>query len=100
MKTVKWIFTSVQVWDHSANLVPGTLAGQKAESVQVEAVPCTHMSMAFFDRLYDGDIVRESGQIRKCFDEFFEDFTISDELRKVCELLPLDCCFLENRTAS
>ena len=28
-------------------------------------------------------IVRESGNIKKCFDEFFEDFVISDELRKV-----------------
>jgi len=28
-------------------------------------------------------IVRESGNIRKCFDEFYEDFVISDELRKV-----------------
>jgi len=27
--------------------------------------------------------VRESGNIRKCFDEFYEDFVISDELRKV-----------------
>ena len=28
-------------------------------------------------------IVRESGNIKKCFDEFYEDFVISDELRKV-----------------
>ena len=28
-------------------------------------------------------IVRESGSIRKCFDEFYEEFVISDELRKV-----------------
>ena len=28
-------------------------------------------------------IVRESGSIRKCFDEYYEDFVISDELRKV-----------------
>ena len=27
--------------------------------------------------------MRESGNIRKCFDEFYEDFVISDELRKV-----------------
>ena len=28
-------------------------------------------------------VVRESGAIRKCFDEYWEDFVISDELRKV-----------------
>lgn len=28
-------------------------------------------------------IVRESGNIKKCFDEYFEDYVISDELRKV-----------------
>jgi hypothetical protein len=38
--------------------------------------------MSFFDKLY-GTVVRESGHVLKCFDEFYEDFTISDELRKV-----------------
>ena len=33
--------------------------------------------------------VRESGNIRKCFDEFYEDFVISDELRKVRTILML-----------
>ena len=39
--------------------------------------------MSLFDRLYDHNIVRESGHIKKCFDEFYDDMTISDELRKV-----------------
>lgn len=56
----------------------------KAHTVKVEQVPCSVLSMAFFDRLY-GTIVRDSGALRKCFDEFYEDFTISDELRKVCK---------------
>ena len=47
-----------------------------------EVVPCTILSMSFFDRLY-GNVVRESGYLHKCFDEFSGDFTISDELRKV-----------------
>ena len=39
--------------------------------------------MTFFDRLYDGNVVRQSGHIVKCLDDFCEDFIISDELRKV-----------------
>ena len=54
-----------------------------ATSVTVEPVACTAMSMSFFDRLYDNAVVRESGEIVKCFDEFHEDFIVSDELRKV-----------------
>ena len=53
-----------------------------AEKVSIEAVPCSVLSMSLFDRLY-GSVVRDSGYLHKCFDEFVEDFTISDELRKV-----------------
>ena len=49
----------------------------------VEAVPCTILNMGFFDRLTTGQIVRESGSIRKCFDEVCDDFVVSDELRKL-----------------
>jgi len=38
--------------------------------------------MAFFDRLHDNNVVRDSGHIVKCFDDSYEDFIISDELRK------------------
>ncbi len=41
--------------------------------------------MTFFDRLFNEGIVRDSGSIVKCLDEFYEDFQISDELRKVSE---------------
>ena len=57
--------------------------GIPATSVSVEAVPCTVLSMTFFDRLTEKNVVRESGHISKCFDEFCGDFQISDELRKV-----------------
>lgn len=56
--------------------------GATAESVEVESVPCSILSMSFFDRLY-GAVVRDSGYLIKCFDEFYDDFTISDELRKM-----------------
>jgi len=60
--------------------------GVAAETVSIEAVPCSVLSMTFFDRLYNNKIVKESGAISKCFDEQFENFWISDELQK-CLLL-------------
>jgi len=44
---------------------------------------CTVTSMDFFRKLKEEGIVRENGNICKCFDEFYEGITISDELRKV-----------------
>lgn len=46
-------------------------------------VPCTQISMSFFDRLYTEGLVRETGHIVKCYDEYYDDILISDELRKV-----------------
>ena len=57
--------------------------GVKATSVTAEVVPCTTLSMTFFDRLQDDNVVRESGAIQKCFDEYYQDMVVSDELRKV-----------------
>lgn len=57
--------------------------GIRPSSVTAEIVSCAVTSMDFFDRLQEQGIVRESGNIKKCFDEYFEDFVISDELRKV-----------------
>ncbi|PIK36880.1 hypothetical protein BSL78_26305, partial [Apostichopus japonicus] len=57
--------------------------GMAAGKVEVTEIPCSVTSMTFFDRLTDQDVVRESGHIVKCFDDFYEDFTISDELRKM-----------------
>lgn len=61
------------------------VTGVKAESVTATPVPCSVISMAFFDKLYEenGQIVRSSGHIHKCMDEFFGDFIISDHLRQV-----------------
>jgi len=56
--------------------------GVKAKSVTADPVNCNAMSMTFFDRLYDNNVVRDSGHIVKCFDDLYEDFIISDELRK------------------
>ncbi|CAI9591623.1 unnamed protein product [Staurois parvus] len=60
-----------------------TALGSKVEKVDVKEVPCTQLSMSLFDCLYAENIVRESGYISKCLDEYVGDFIISDELRKV-----------------
>ena len=53
------------------------------EKVSVKTVDCSRLSVDLFDRLYEKDIVRETGSIRKCLDEYYENILISDELRKV-----------------
>ncbi|KAM5181090.1 cilia- and flagella-associated protein 300 [Mantella aurantiaca] len=60
-----------------------TTLGNRVEKVVVKEIPCTQLSMSLFDRLSARNIVRESGYISKCLDEYVDDFIISDELRKV-----------------
>jgi hypothetical protein len=54
-----------------------------AHKVDVHDVDCTLLSVEIFDKLYTNQIARENGAIRKCFDEYYEDIQISDELRKM-----------------
>ena len=73
--------------------------GNVCTSATAEPVACSAMSMAFFDRLYDNGIVRETGHIVKCFDEFCEELIVSDELRKVAflrDVLWLICAYFNN----
>nr|XP_058967059.1 cilia- and flagella-associated protein 300-like isoform X1 [Pocillopora verrucosa] len=74
------VVSSLQVVSSSNSWGP---LGIRPSSVTAEIVSCAVTSMDFFDRLQEQGIVRESGNIKKCFDEYFEDFVISDELRKV-----------------
>ncbi|NXO03041.1 CF300 protein, partial [Rhinopomastus cyanomelas] len=60
-----------------------TTLGCKVTRTEATAVPCSQISMSFFDRLYSGGVVRESGDIVKCYDDYYEDILISDELRKL-----------------
>ncbi|GAB1293857.1 Cilia- and flagella-associated protein 300 [Apodemus speciosus] len=60
-----------------------TTLGTEVKKIEAINVPCTQLSMSFFQRLYDENIVRESGHIVKCLDSFCDPFLISDELRKV-----------------
>ncbi|KAM7084818.1 cilia- and flagella-associated protein 300 isoform 2-T2 [Molossus nigricans] len=57
--------------------------GTEVKKIEALNVPCTQLSMSFFKRLYNEDIVRDSGHIVKCLDSFCDPFLISDELRKV-----------------
>jgi len=69
-------FTSSEVANHLSS-------GTKPSSVKVTSVPCIELSMSFFDKLMDGEIARENGDVKKCFDEYIGDFTISDHLRQM-----------------
>ncbi|XP_008056536.1 uncharacterized protein C11orf70 homolog [Carlito syrichta] len=57
--------------------------GSEVRKIEAINVPCTQLSMSFFSRLYDEDIVRDNGHTVKCLDAFCDPFLISDELRKV-----------------
>jgi len=60
------------------------LLGQSVHDVRIEELNTNILSLEFFDRLYDNKIVRENGgAIKKCIEEYKDEFIISDELRKV-----------------
>lgn len=59
------------------------LPGSKVTKIEATVVPCTQISMSFFDQLYSEGIVRETGAIAKCYDDYYDDILIADELRKV-----------------
>jgi hypothetical protein len=57
---------------------------QSVHDVRIEQLNTNILSLEFFDRLYDNKIVRQNGgQIKKCIEEYKDEFIISDELRKV-----------------
>ncbi|XP_069505776.1 cilia- and flagella-associated protein 300 [Ambystoma mexicanum] len=57
--------------------------GESVKKAEAVSVPCTQVSMSFFDRLYTEGVVKKTGHISKCLDEFYDDIPISDELRKM-----------------
>ena len=72
--------------------MPSYFTGTKPSKVEAQHMVCSELSMAFFDRLF-GSVARENGKIEKCFDEYYDDMVISDELRKV------SCCVLKKLSA-
>ncbi|CAB4023729.1 Hypothetical predicted protein [Paramuricea clavata] len=71
----------LQILSSSGSWTP--LRVSKVAKVEVDSVPCTIVNMDLFNKLFRQGLVRESGMIFKCFDEYVEGFTISDELRKM-----------------
>lgn len=59
------------------------ILGGKVSSVEAETLGTSQISLTFFDRLEENNIVRASGNILKCYDDFFEEMLIANELRKV-----------------
>ncbi|CAF1408024.1 unnamed protein product [Adineta steineri] len=59
------------------------LLGQPAHDVRIEQLNTNILSLEFFDRLFNNKIIREQGHIKKCIEEYKDEFIISDELRKV-----------------
>jgi cilia- and flagella-associated protein 300 len=62
----------------------GTLG--RVEKVEKQETLHNITSLTFFNRL-KGTIARVNGDIKKCLDEYYENFLICDELRK-CLLMP------------
>ncbi|XP_069746824.1 cilia- and flagella-associated protein 300 isoform X2 [Narcine bancroftii] len=60
-----------------------TTLGVDIKKTEAEEISCKQVSMSFFDCLYTNEIVRETGYINKCLDEFYEDFIVTDQLRQV-----------------
>ena len=60
-----------------------THIGKIEQPLDYQMIQSTITSMDFFDRLYTAGIVRQNGDIKRCFEETFNGFNISDELRKV-----------------
>ncbi|KAL0107874.1 hypothetical protein PUN28_014859 [Cardiocondyla obscurior] len=57
--------------------------GIRASSVEIKQVPCSVLSMSFFDKMKNPNnrIVHNSGMICKRYDSQIEDFIVSDNLR-------------------
>ncbi|KAK2509240.1 hypothetical protein MC885_000574 [Smutsia gigantea] len=70
-------------WEDSEKEEVRIIIRTEVEKIEAVNIPCTQLSMAFFDRLYEENIVRDNGHIVKCLDSFCDPFLVSDELRKV-----------------
>ncbi|XP_067013831.1 cilia- and flagella-associated protein 300 [Anabrus simplex] len=61
------------------------LPGVSVSSVEVKQVPCSILSMNFFDRLEDpsNGISCGGGRLMRCLDQQVDEFLVSDELRRM-----------------
>jgi len=56
---------------------------QNLKNVQKKELNATQISLEFFDRLKEAEIIRESGMMVHRLDEIVEGFTVSDRLREM-----------------
>jgi hypothetical protein len=54
-----------------------------AERVETDQVACTVTSMEFFDKLTDCGVIRDTGHIRKCANDFVGGVEFDNELRRL-----------------
>ena len=83
-----------KIYDSSDTVV--NMEGLVFEKVDSQLVPATITNMDFFNPLYTNSVVRQNGDICKCFDEVVEEFLISDELRRLilsAESSEFSCAF-------
>ena len=52
------------------------------QTMQIDLLNTSVMSMDFFDRLLDSDLATSTGNIRGCFDEQYDGMTVGDKLRE------------------
>ena len=50
--------------------------------IDFDVLDTSIMSMEFFDRMLDSNLVTSTGNIRGCFDEVFDGITVGDKLRE------------------
>ncbi|KAI4564672.1 hypothetical protein MJT46_019760 [Ovis ammon polii x Ovis aries] len=81
--TSRLLIFVLEVIENTKLIFISLYSGTEVKKVEAINVPCTQLSMSFFNRLYDEAIVRDNGYIVKCLDSFCDPFLISDELRKV-----------------
>lgn len=54
----------------------------KVKSVDFEPMRCKLVTMSLFDKLTSNGVVYESGAIKKCLEDYYDDVPVADELRK------------------
>ncbi|KAG8201983.1 hypothetical protein JTE90_027455 [Oedothorax gibbosus] len=60
-----------------------SIDSSKELNIEIEPIPCTILSMEFFDRIHENGITLSDGTIKKCFEEYVEDIVVADELRNM-----------------
>ncbi|XP_071034540.1 cilia- and flagella-associated protein 300 [Parasteatoda tepidariorum] len=63
--------------------LPEDFSKDNSMKIDVKALPCTVLSMDFFDKIFKANIAISDGTIRKSYEEYVDGITIADELRSM-----------------